>query len=65
MTLWKRIKNLWYLSGIDLKTNKHNLKTKNLIQELTEAVNGKKMARIVDVKEPEDLFPNEEERGNN
>lgn len=60
MSIWKRIKNLWYISGVDLKPNKAISKDRVNVQKLLFTLGGKKMAKIVETKNKEDLFPNEQ-----
>lgn len=64
--MWKRLKNLWYLSGLDLNPSKvTSPRSKSIIKKMTEGLlSNKKMAIIVDTKDREDLFPNQEENGN-
>ena len=61
--MWKRLKNLWYLSGLELKpSNDTSHRAKSIVKKLTEGLlSNKKMAVIIDTKDTEDLFPNEEE----
>ncbi len=55
--MWKRIKNLWYLSGLDLRTSSKTQKlAKKMINEFMDNLNGKKMASIIETKDEVDLF---------
>jgi len=63
MSLWKRVKTLWWMSGLDFGPHSSPLKSKQKIERFIKELKGKKMAQIVDLKEKEDLFPNQEENG--
>jgi hypothetical protein len=60
MTLWKRIKTLWWISGLDFGPQSTPLSGKQ-IEKFIRQLKGKKMAQIVETKDPEDLFPNQEQ----
>lgn len=57
MSLWKRIKNLWWLSGLD-QSVLHKESTP--IQDLQAALFGGKQATVVDMSPDVDLGDQEE-----
>lgn len=59
--MWRRIKNLWYISGVDLRPTKSSKEAGKMASNFMEAISGRKMAQIIETKDKEDLFPNEQE----
>ncbi len=56
--MFKRIQNLWRISAIELPKSSN---TKTLQEKLKETILGKKKATIVELQEPEEMFPENHE----
>lgn len=57
MSLWKRLKNLWKLSAIELPEGKKAKPITDIIEDsVREAFNYPRKAKIVDMDDPLDKF---------
>jgi hypothetical protein len=63
MSIIKRIKTLWWMSGLNFGQYIAPPRAKSKIEKFVKQMKGTKMAEIVDMKDKEDLFPNQDENG--